>query len=115
MPVIAPERFGRHRSGSPIASPAAEAIVGPDASLIGRARLGTAAIQAPSLYVAPHAAVAVPIGDWARLAGAIRELLNDEDLRVRIAREALRRATREDADYTAERFQALYSSLAALR
>jgi glycosyltransferase involved in cell wall biosynthesis len=64
---------------------------------------------------APHAAVAVPIGDWARLAGAIRQLLNDEDLRVRIAREALQRATREDADYTAERFQALYSSLAAVR
>jgi glycosyltransferase involved in cell wall biosynthesis len=64
---------------------------------------------------APHAAVSVPVGDWAGLAGAIGELLNDEDLRVRIAREALQRATKEDADYTAQQFQALYSSLAAIR
>ena len=64
---------------------------------------------------APQAAVSVPVGDWAGLAGAIAGLLNDEDLRVRIAREALARATREDADYTAEQFQTLYSCLVAVR
>jgi glycosyltransferase involved in cell wall biosynthesis len=60
---------------------------------------------------APDAAMSVPIGDWARLAAAIRQLLEDEDLRLRIAREALKRAIREDADYTAERFRALYALL----
>ena len=64
---------------------------------------------------APHAAVAVPVADGACLAGAVRQLLNDEDLRLGVAREALKRATREDADYTAERFQALYGQLIAGR
>ena len=59
----------------------------------------------------PHAAVSVPVGDWARLAQAIEGMLDDEELRLRIAREALRRAVREDADYTADRIQALYGSL----
>jgi glycosyltransferase involved in cell wall biosynthesis len=60
---------------------------------------------------APEAAMSVPIGDWARLAAAIRQLLEDEDLRMRIAREALKRATLEDADHTAERFRTLYTGL----
>jgi glycosyltransferase involved in cell wall biosynthesis len=59
----------------------------------------------------PAAAACVPVGDWARLAASISQLLQDEDLRLRIAREALRRAVREDADYTAECFQKLYASL----
>ena len=58
---------------------------------------------------APEAALAVPIGDWIRLAAAVRQLLEDEDLRLRLAHEALKRAVREDADYTAERFTALYA------
>ncbi len=60
---------------------------------------------------APNAAIAVPVGDWAGLTGAIVQLLSDERLRVAIATEAMRRAVREDADYTAERFQALYKGL----
>jgi glycosyltransferase involved in cell wall biosynthesis len=64
---------------------------------------------------APAAAVAVPVGDWAGLAGEIAALLDDEDRRLDIACEALRRAAREDADYTAGRFQAMYSSLGAGR
>ncbi len=60
---------------------------------------------------APHAALSAPIGDWDRLAGSIRRLLEDEDLRLRIAREAHRRATREDAAFTAEQFCALYARL----
>jgi len=59
----------------------------------------------------PYAAVSVAVGDWARLAQAIAGMLDDEELRLRIAREALQRAVREDADYTADRFEALYASL----
>jgi len=60
----------------------------------------------------PRAAVSVPAGDWAHLARAIGGMLEDEERRLSLAREALRRAVREDADYTADRFQALYASLA---
>ena len=59
----------------------------------------------------PHAAVSVAVGNSAHLARAIAGLLDDEELRLRIAHEALERALREDADYTADRFQALYVSL----
>jgi glycosyltransferase involved in cell wall biosynthesis len=62
---------------------------------------------------APGAALAVPVGDEAAMAGAVAQLLEDEDLRLGIAREAQRRALAEDADYTAERFRALYARLAA--
>jgi|SRR5271168_1587579 len=60
---------------------------------------------------APHAAVSVPVGDWLGLAAGIGQMIEDDDLRLRIAREALKRATQEDADYTAARFHALYASL----
>lgn len=61
---------------------------------------------------APDAAVVVPIGDCDALARAIRDLLDDDDKRVRIAQAALIRATSEDADFTAQRFQDLYRSVA---
>jgi glycosyltransferase involved in cell wall biosynthesis len=57
----------------------------------------------------------VPVGDAAALARAIGTLLNDEEQRLRIAHEALQRATREDADFTARRFQTLYAGLTAPR
>jgi glycosyltransferase involved in cell wall biosynthesis len=60
---------------------------------------------------APTAALSVPIGDWARLAAAVRRLLDDEDLRMSLAREAQQRATREDAEHTAARFRGLYARL----
>jgi len=60
---------------------------------------------------APHAAMAVPVGDCAALADAIARLLADETLRLRIAREAHQRAILEDADYTAVAFQAIYNEL----
>jgi hypothetical protein len=41
----------------------------------------------------------------------ISQVLKDENMRLRLAREAQRRAVREDADYTAQRFQALYATL----
>jgi glycosyltransferase involved in cell wall biosynthesis len=59
----------------------------------------------------PAASACVPVGDPARLAEAIGGLLMDEDLRLRMAREAQRRAIREDANYTAECFQSLYARL----
>jgi glycosyltransferase involved in cell wall biosynthesis len=60
---------------------------------------------------APDAATAVPVGDWARLGEAIATILQDEELRLRIARAAQQHALREDADYTAGCFQALYTKL----
>ena len=48
-------------------------------------------------------ALAVPA-----LAAALQRVLHDEDLRLRIAREAASRAVLENADHTAERFEALY-------
>ena len=60
---------------------------------------------------APSAALSAPIGDWARLAAAVRRLLDDEDLRMSLAREAQQRATREDAEHTAARFLGLYARL----
>jgi glycosyltransferase involved in cell wall biosynthesis len=62
---------------------------------------------------APHAAASVPVGDSAALARMTAEVMSDEDQRLRIAREALRRATQEDADCTARGFQAIYATLTA--
>jgi glycosyltransferase involved in cell wall biosynthesis len=59
----------------------------------------------------PDAALAVPVGDWTRLAEAIAQILEHEELRLRIARAAQQRAVREDADHTAGCFQALYMQL----
>ncbi|MGH8220305.1 MAG: glycosyltransferase family 4 protein [Steroidobacteraceae bacterium] len=64
---------------------------------------------------APEGAVAVSQGDPEALAHAVRELLQSEDCRLRIAREAQRRAIKESADYTATRFEALYEKLARER
>jgi len=60
---------------------------------------------------APFAALSVPVGDWSRLAAAVRHLLDNEDLRMSLAREAQQRAMREDADHTATRFRSLYARL----
>ena len=46
----------------------------------------------------PHVALAVPGQDSAALADALESILNDEDLRMRLASEALGRADRDDAD-----------------
>ncbi len=60
---------------------------------------------------APRAAVSVPVGDWSRLATAVRRLIEDEDLRLRIACEAHKLAILEDADHTARCFRTLYGQL----
>lgn len=59
----------------------------------------------------PSAALAVPVGDWTSLTDAIRRVLADEELRLRLAAEAHRRALQEDADCTARMFEALYRRL----
>ncbi|HLY52104.1 MAG TPA: glycosyltransferase, partial [Steroidobacteraceae bacterium] len=64
---------------------------------------------------APDAAIAVPVADPPALARAIARVLADEELRLRLAREALQRATREDADHTARTFQSIYDELVARR
>ena len=56
----------------------------------------------------PSAALAVPVEDWDALANAIHRMLADEELRLRLARAAQRRAMLEDADCTVQAFQALY-------
>lgn len=60
---------------------------------------------------APAAAIAVPVADPPALARAIARVLGDEELRLRLAHEALQRATREDADHTARAFQSIYAGL----
>jgi glycosyltransferase involved in cell wall biosynthesis len=60
----------------------------------------------------PHAALAVPCRDAAALAGALGMLLDDEDLRLSIAEQALRKAVSEDADRTARDFCEIYRRVA---
>jgi glycosyltransferase involved in cell wall biosynthesis len=60
---------------------------------------------------APHAARATRIGDAAGFATSITELLDDEDLRLRIAVAAQTRALRDDADCTARLFEKAYEDL----
>ena len=64
---------------------------------------------------APEAAVAVPSGDPNALADAVVELLDDEPRRMRLAREAQRRAMSIDADFTAASFERLYADVLARR
>jgi glycosyltransferase involved in cell wall biosynthesis len=59
----------------------------------------------------PHAALGVPCQDPAALAAALAAVLDDEDLRTRLADAASRRAQHEDADATARAFGAAYRQL----
>jgi hypothetical protein len=61
----------------------------------------------------PTAALAVEVGDAAALGGAIHALAVDEDRRLQIALQAWQRATAEDADCTAARFQSLYARVSS--
>jgi glycosyltransferase involved in cell wall biosynthesis len=60
---------------------------------------------------APDAALAVLPGDPQALAQGINRLLDDEALRLRVARAAQQRAIEEDADFTARAFELLYRRL----
>jgi glycosyltransferase involved in cell wall biosynthesis len=60
---------------------------------------------------APHAALAVAVGDADALGRAIVRVAQDEDLRLRLAHEAQRRARLEDADHTFALVESLYGRL----
>jgi glycosyltransferase involved in cell wall biosynthesis len=60
---------------------------------------------------APDAAIAVPVQDANALADEIAELLQDDDRRLEVAREAQRRALACDVDWTARRLTALYTTV----
>jgi glycosyltransferase involved in cell wall biosynthesis len=90
----------RHETGPLVALEAAVAGVPTVGTAVGHIREWS-----------PEAAMSVPVGDAAGLAEAIGRMLEDDELRLRIAFEALRRAVREDADATAERFEGLYATL----
>jgi glycosyltransferase involved in cell wall biosynthesis len=79
-----------------------------EAAVAGVPTVGTAVGHI--LEWSPDAATSVPVGNWTALAQAIEQLLHNEDSRLRIAREALQRAVRQDVNYTADRFQSLYAA-----
>jgi glycosyltransferase involved in cell wall biosynthesis len=80
-----------------------------EAAVVGVPTVGTAVGHIAEW--APQAAVSVPVGDWEGLAYAVRQLIEDENLRLCIAGDAFARATREDADFTAACFESLYTSV----
>ena len=82
-----------------------------EAAVVGVPTVGTAVGHI--VEWAPLAASCVAVGDAAALARAVGRLLDDEEQRLQIASAAQARATRADADHTAQRFQALYESVAA--
>jgi glycosyltransferase involved in cell wall biosynthesis len=61
----------------------------------------------------PDAALAVPCREPAALEAAIATLVDDEDLRLRVAAAAQRNAALEDADHSARGFDAIYRRVAA--
>jgi glycosyltransferase involved in cell wall biosynthesis len=81
-----------------------------EAAIVGVPTVGTAVGHIAEW--APEAAIAVPVGDGEALARETLALLRHDDRRLSVAREAQRRATAFDADWTAERFEALYRKVA---
>jgi glycosyltransferase involved in cell wall biosynthesis len=63
----------------------------------------------------PDAALSVPVADPAALAAGVRQLLDDDDRRLRLAAEAQRRAVAADADATAARVLEFYRRLTTRR
>lgn len=88
-------------------------LVALEAAVVGVPTVGTAVGHISEW--APDAARSVAVADAPNLARASSDLLADEDLRMRIARAAFARATKEDAEQTAASFEALYAEVLALR
>jgi glycosyltransferase involved in cell wall biosynthesis len=80
-----------------------------EAAIVGVPTAGTAVGHVREWM--PDAALGANTGDPAGLAAAIGALVNDEDLRLRVAREAQTRAVAMDADFTAVRFLEVYGSM----
>ena len=79
-----------------------------EAAVVGVPTVGTAVGQIADW--APTAARAAPVGEPLELAKQAAELLGNEPLRLEIAREACSRAMRENADFTARSFEAIYAA-----
>jgi glycosyltransferase involved in cell wall biosynthesis len=80
-----------------------------EAAVVGVPTVGTAVGHLAEW--SPRAALAVPCRDPGALADALESVIDDEDLRMKLAQEAHRRATTEDASYTARVFGDLYRQL----
>jgi glycosyltransferase involved in cell wall biosynthesis len=108
--------FLTHRQLRPIVESAHVALIssrheaGPlallEAAIAGVPTVGTAVGHIAEW--SPDAALGVPCRDPAALAAALESVLADEDLRMRIAGEALRRAQQDDADQTARACNEIY-------
>jgi glycosyltransferase involved in cell wall biosynthesis len=82
-----------------------------EAAVVGVPTVGTAVGQIVDW--APEGAVAVPVGDFEALAGAVEALARDDETRLRLAYHAQRQAVAEDADATVQLTRNLYASLVA--
>lgn len=80
-----------------------------EAAVLGVPSVGTAVGHLAEW--APDAALVVAPGDAAGLAGLIASIDADEALRLRLAREAQRRAVAEDADHCHRQFERLHAEL----
>lgn len=80
-----------------------------EAAVLGLPSVGTAVGHLAEW--APEAALVVAPGDAQGLAALIARLAGDEALRLRLAREAQRRALAEDAAFCHGRFEQLYAEL----
>ncbi|HEV6966178.1 MULTISPECIES: glycosyltransferase family 4 protein [Roseateles] len=80
-----------------------------EAAVLGVPSVGTAVGHLAEW--APDAALVVAPGDAAGLAGLIARIDADEELRLRLAREAQRRAVAEDADHCHGQFERLHAEL----
>jgi glycosyltransferase involved in cell wall biosynthesis len=80
-----------------------------EAAVLGIPSVGTAVGHLAEW--APEAALTVAPGDARGLAGLIRRVDADEALRLRLAREAQRRAVAEDADHCHRQFERLHAEL----
>jgi glycosyltransferase involved in cell wall biosynthesis len=84
-------------------------LVALEAAVAGVPTVGTAVGHL--VEWAPGAAAIVPVGDATALADAIARVLGDESLRLAMAAAAQRIALVEDADFTAQAFEAIYREL----
>ena len=87
----------------------ADPIVMLEAAMVGVPTVGTAVGRIAEW--APDAALVAPVGDARGLASLIESLLADDQLRLRVAAAAQRRAMAEDAGHTARCFELIYAAL----